>query len=48
MLVGKYNRIDRLYALIMTINDAEHFLSKGKLEAELGGVTFNKLITKGK
>jgi len=44
MLVGKYNNTDRLYALIMTINDAENFLSEGKLEAELGGVTFNKLI----
>tara|TARA_R100000655_G_scaffold50319_1_gene87924 strand:- start:321 stop:752 length:432 start_codon:yes stop_codon:yes gene_type:complete len=44
MLVGKYNWTDRLYALIMTINDAENFLSKGELEAELGGVVFNKLI----
>jgi len=46
MLVGiyKYMTPKRLYALVMTIEDAEIFLSEGKLESEMGGVTFNTLI----
>jgi hypothetical protein len=48
MLVGVYKYTEefdhRFYALVMTIDDAEMFLSQGKLTAEVGGVNFNKLI----
>ena len=44
MLVGRYINMERLYALVMTIDDAEKFLSKGKLESEMGMVIFNKIV----
>ena len=48
MLVGRYINMERLYALVMTIEDAEMFLSEGKLESEMGGVTFSKLTEENK
>ena len=44
MLVGQYDCNEGLYALIMTYNDAETFLSGIKVEAECGEVSFDKLI----
>ena len=43
MLIGSYINMERLYSLVMTIEDAEMFMSEGKLESEMGLVTFKKL-----